>query len=165
MIKRLMPLLVLGLAAGCSSKDRDLERFIEQVKQEQPEGVEPLPEVKLPERYYYTAQSWRSPFVPGNAGGSDGGGVRPNIKRNREYLEQFALDTLRMKGTLNIGGRNYGLVQATDGRIYRVLPGNYVGQNDGRITAIEASKISITEIIPDQLGGFIERGAQLTLDE
>jgi type IV pilus assembly protein PilP len=46
-----------------------------------------------------------------------------------------------------------------------VLPGNYLGQNDGKITRIEPSKISITEIIPDSLGGFIERDAGLALDE
>ena len=45
-MRKLMPLLVLALAAGCSSKDADLRRFIEQTKQEQPSGVEPLPETR-----------------------------------------------------------------------------------------------------------------------
>jgi hypothetical protein len=29
-----------------------------------------------------------------------------------------------------------------------VLPGNHLGQNDGRITAIEEGKISLIEIVP-----------------
>jgi type IV pilus assembly protein PilP len=164
-MKRLIPLLVLALAAGCSSRDADLERFIEQTKQEQPGGVDPLPEIKPPDTFTYSAQSRRSPFVAGGSGGSSATGVRPDNSRNKEFLEAFALDTLRMKGTMEIGGRYYGLVLAPDGLTHRVLPGNYLGQNEGRITKIEPSKISVTEIIPDGLGGFMERAAGLALDE
>jgi type IV pilus assembly protein PilP len=162
-MKRTMPLLVLLLVAGCSSKNSELDQFITQTKQEQPSGVEPLPEVKPYETYQYTVQAERSPFVPGGRGDANNPSVRPDSKRNREFLEQFALDTLQMVGTMKINGRNYGLVKARDGLVHRVLPGNYIGQNDGRITAIEASRITVTEIVPDGLGGFMERAASLTL--
>ena len=46
-----------------------------------------------------------------------------------------------MVGTLDIGDTMYGLVQTSDGLIHRVVPGNYMGQNDGRITAITESEI------------------------
>jgi type IV pilus assembly protein PilP len=164
MIRKAMPLLVLALAAGCSSKDADLERFIAQTKQEQPGGIEPLPEIKAQEPFEYSVQHMRSPFVPGGAGGSSSG-VRPNSNRNREYLETFPLDTLTMKGTMRIGGRSYGLVQTRDGLVHRVLPGQYMGQNDGRIVSVEPSRISLIEIVPDSLGGFIERPAALDLAE
>ncbi len=39
-----------------------------------------------------------------------------------------------MVGTLNMGDTLYGLLQTSDGLIHRVVPGNYMGQNDGRIT-------------------------------
>ncbi len=165
MIKRVMPLLVLALAAGCSSKNADLDRFIKQTQAEQPGGVEPLPEIKPYEVYLYTAQSMRSPFVPGGSGGGGAPTLRPDDKRNREFLEAFALDTLKMVGTMKIGGKYYGLVRARDGLVHRVLPGNFLGQNEGRITKIEPTKISITEIISDGLGGYMERGAGLALDE
>lgn len=165
MMKRVMPLLALALVAGCSSKDADLERFIAQTKQEQPGGVEPLPEIRPYEVYTYTAQTMRSPFVPGGAGGAGASTVRPEDKRNREFLEAFALDTLKMVGTMRIGGKYYGLVRARDGLVHRVLPGNYLGQNEGRIIRVDPTRITITEIIPDGLGGFMERGAGLALDE
>jgi type IV pilus assembly protein PilP len=164
MIKRFPPLLVLALAAGCSSKDADLNRFLEQTKQEQPAGVDPLPEIKPYETFAYADQALRSPFVPGGSGSSTST-VRPDRTRNPELLEGFALDTLKMKGTMEINGRYYGLVRAPDGLTRKVLPGNYLGQNEGRITKIEPSKISVTEIIPDGLGGYIERAAGLALDE
>jgi type IV pilus assembly protein PilP len=157
-------LIVAALAAGCSTRDSDLAQFIAQTKQEQPGGVEPVPEIKPYEAYFYADQSRRSPFMPGGAGGVNSG-LRPDSKRNRELLEQSSLDTLKMVGTLNISGHAYGLIKSRDGLIHRVLPGNYVGQNDGRITSIDASKINVTEIVPDGLGGYMERSAALPLNE
>jgi type IV pilus assembly protein PilP len=87
------------------------------------------------------------------------------VKRNREFLEQFSLDTLKMVGTLKLGGNYYGLVQTKDNLVHRVVVGNYVGQADGRITEITPSKITVIEIVPDGLGGYIERPAALGLTE
>src|SRR5687768_3395789 len=163
MIRVTMALLALALVAGCSSKDDNLNEFIAQTKQEQPSGVEPLPDIKPLEPFAYTAQFMRSPFVPGGSGGAGAAGVRPNSNRNREYLEQFSLDTLAMVGTLSIRGSQYALIKAPDGVVHRVLPGNYMGQSDGRIVSIDSSRISLTEIVPDGLGGFMERPATLQL--
>lgn len=164
MIKRVIPFMVLALA-GCSSKDSELDRFLQQTKQEPPGGVEPLPEVKPFDSFAYTAQLMRSPFQPGGTGNSSMPTVRPDDRRSREFLEAFAIDTLKMVGTMQTAGRNYGLVQTSDGRLYKVLPGNHIGQNEGRITSIEPSRINIVEIVPDGLGGFMERSAALALNE
>ena len=91
--------------------------------------------------------------------------MRPDSKRNREFLEQFSLDTLRMVGTLKLGGQNFGLVKTKDGLVHRVLPGNHLGQSEGKIVSIEPSKISLVEIVPDGLGGYMERPASLALNE
>ncbi|MDR2216348.1 MAG: pilus assembly protein PilP [Nevskiaceae bacterium] len=153
-----------ALLAGCSSRDNDLQQFITQVQQEQPSGVAPLPEVKPYESFTYASGGRRSPFIPGAAGGGVAG-VRPDSKRNHEFLEQFSLDTLNMVGTMFINGRNYGLVRTRDGLVHRVLPGNYLGQNDGRITSIESNRINVAELVPDGLGGFIERASSIALNE
>ena len=70
-----------------------------------------------------------------------------------------------MVGTLRLGGPIYGLVQTKDGLVHRVSAGNYIGQNDGKITEISPSKISVIEIVPDGLGGYMERPAALALNE
>ena len=80
----------------------------------------------------------RSPFMPGGRAAQRRRGCGRTRKRNREFLEQFSLDTLKMVGTLQLGGRTYGLVQTKDGLVHRVLPGNYMGQADGQITEIIA---------------------------
>lgn len=161
-------LMVLALAtalSGCASREAELAQFIAQTKKEQPTGVKPLPEVKPYENFAYAAQSMRSPFMPGGSGSASAAGLRPDSRRNREVLEQFSLDSLKMVGTLQMGGKYYGLVQSKDGLVHRVLPGNFIGQNDGRVTAVTASKIKVNEIVPDGLGGYIERPAELALND
>ena len=70
-----------------------------------------------------------------------------------------------MVGTLDINETVYGLVQTSDGLIHRVIPGNYMGQNDGRVTAITDSEINLVEIISDGIGGYIERDAAIGLSD
>jgi type IV pilus assembly protein PilP len=156
----------LGVTA-CSSADDDLAHFIEDTKKEPGGRVEPLPEVKPYETFNYSAAEMRSPFLPSSPGSGAGGvgGLRPDSKRNREFLEQFSLDTLKMVGTLKLNGRVYGLVRTKDGLVHRVSAGNYIGQADGKITDITPSKISLVEIVPDGLGGYMERPAGLALNE
>jgi len=160
----LLASLVAGVLSGCSGRDADLNRFIEATKREPGGRVEPLPEVKPYEAFNYADQELRSPFVPGGAGGA-AANLRPDSHRNREYLEQFSLDTLKMVGTLNLGNSHYGLVQTKDGRVHRVVIGEHMGTNDGKVTDITPSKIALVEIIPDGLGGYIERPAGLALNE
>ena len=157
-------MLALLALSGCGGRDASLDSFIAATKTESGGRVEPLPEVKPYEAFRYDDKSLRSPFVPGGSG-AGGGGLRPDSHRNREYLEQFSLDTLKMVGTLNLGGKYYGLVQTKDGRVHRVIVGEYIGTNEGRILNITPSGIALSEIIPDGLGGYIERPAALALNE
>jgi type IV pilus assembly protein PilP len=153
-----------ALLAGCSSGRSDLEQWIAEVKQRPGGRIDPLPEVKPYETYAYADADMRSPFAPA-APASATSGVRPDTKRNREFLEQFSLDTLKMVGTLRLEGHQFGLVQTKDGLVHRVLPGQYVGQNDGKIVAISDAKISLVEIVPDGMGGYMERPAALGLKD
>ncbi len=101
-------LLILATAVltltACSSKNDELERFITDTRQQPGGRVEPLPEVKPYESFAYSASPMRSPFQPGGSAQGPTGSpqLRPDQRRNREFLEQFSLDTLRMVGTLKI---------------------------------------------------------------
>jgi len=150
--------------SGCGDGLDDLRAQIAQAKQRPGGRIQPLPQVVPYESYAYSKASERSPFLQ-SMGGEEGSGPRPDSKRPREYLEQFPLDTLSMVGTLKLGGSNYGLVQTKDGLIHRVLPGNHLGQNDGRITSVNDARIALVEIVPDGLGGYLERPAALALSD
>jgi type IV pilus assembly protein PilP len=148
---------------ACSSKDDELEQFVNDTKKEPGGRVEPLPELKPYESYAYESASMRSPFTPGGAAGT-ASGPRPDSRRNREFLEQFSLDTLRMVGTLRLQDRTYGLIKTKDGLVHRVSVGAFVGQYEGHITEITPSKISVVELVPDGVGGYMERTAALALN-
>jgi type IV pilus assembly protein PilP len=150
--------------AGCDGGLDELRGQIEQAKLRPGGRIAPLPEVVPYESYAYSMAGERSPFTQSVAGES-AGGPRPDSKRPKEYLEQFPLDTLKMVGTLRLGGSNYGLVQTKDGLIHRVLPGNHLGQNDGRITSVNDAQVAVVEIVPDGMGGYIERQAALALSD
>lgn len=156
---------LLTALAGCTSERDELEEWIADIKKRPGGRIEELPEVKPYESYAYNAQTLRSPFAPGAPAASLAGGVRPDARRNREFLEQFSLDTLTMVGTLKLEGRSFGLVQTKDGLVHRVLPGHYMGQNDGKITSISDAKISLVEIVPDGMGGYMERPAAIGLSD
>jgi len=160
---------LLGLAA-CGGDMDDLDQYINEVKSRPGGRIDPLPEIEPYEVFTYMAdaQGVRSPFVPDTpqvATSGQDGGVGPDPNRSREFLEGFPLDTLSMVGTLYMGDTMYGLVQTSDGLIHRVVPGNYLGQNDGRIANISESEIQLVEIISDGIGGYIERDAAISLSD
>lgn len=158
--------LALLWLSGCSSDMDKLQAQVAEIKSRPGERIEPLPQIKAYESFTYNAANMRSPFVPSAPVRTDvASSVRPDSKRSREFLEQFSLDTMQMVGTLQLQGSNYGLVQGKDGLVHRVLPGSFMGQNDGRVVSITPTRISIIEIVPDGLGGYIERPAALALNE
>ncbi len=172
MIAILRKTVLLGatglLLAGCGADMGELDRYINDVKARPGGRIDPLPEVTPYEVFVYRADvdGVRSPFMPDSPQvvGNQAGTVRPEPDRIREHLESFSLDTMSMVGTLDMEGTIYGLVQTNDGLIHRVIPGNYMGQNDGRITAITDSSIELVEIISDGIGGYIERDAAIGLN-
>jgi len=163
----ILVLSVCGLAA-CGGDMDDLDQYINETKAKPGGRIDPLPEITPYEVFTYVAdaEGLRSPFVPDTPQAAGVvGGTRPDPDRSREYLEGFPLDTLGMVGTLNLGGTMYALLQTADGLIHRVIPGNYIGQNDGRITDISESEIVVVEIISDGIGGYIERDAAVSLSD
>lgn len=160
------------LAACGGGETQDLRQYVEQVRGKQNSRIEPLPEFTPYETFLYQASELRSPFRPSEGGTPDDvltqsqdSGVRPDSNRPREALEAFPLDTLRMVGTLDQDGESWALVRTSDGTIHRVQPGNYLGQNHGKIVNISEYEIELVEIVPDGLGGWMERQASLALSE
>jgi type IV pilus assembly protein PilP len=165
-------LLATGLAACSSSNTEDLRAYVEDVKSQQHPSVEPLPEFAPYETHLYQAFNDRDPFTPpvlaapkSEVAQASGTGISPDFNRAREPLEAEPLDSLRMVGTLERAGDSWALVRMSDSTIHRVKPGNYLGQNHGKIVSITESEVELTEIVPDGLGGWMERQAALALSE
>jgi type IV pilus assembly protein PilP len=170
MSRRAFLVLASVLAIGGCADDsmKDLKAYAEEIKARPGGPIKPVPEFKPAETYTYAANDRRTPFQMPEADTEPtravaGTGPQPDPNRRREELEQFPLDTLRMVGILEQDNETWGLVQSKEKTIYRVQPDNYVGQNHGKISRITEESIELTELIPDGIGGYVERQAKLDL--
>jgi type IV pilus assembly protein PilP len=153
---------------ACSSGMADLEDWIAEVKARRGAPLEPLPVLKTFDPFEYSAYDLREPFAPWEVGQDQAtavtAGPRPDPNRRKEALESFPLDTLDMVGTIGMGPDMFGLIKSPDGVVHRVRPNNYLGQSDGRITAIYEDRIELVELIPNDVGGWNEQPAKIPLE-
>ncbi len=175
-------LAILGIA-GCVSGDMsDLKKQVSEIMSKPGGRLEPLPEIKPYEAYVYESGKLgaRNPFkrfyvveqslaIEESEGPVDDGlteEMRNEIQnRNREELEGFELDSIKMVGTLQSEDNHWGIVIDPGGVVHRVKTGNYIGLNIGKITSIEEEQIEVREIIKDNSGRYGERKALLPLTE
>lgn len=163
---------VLSLAA-CAGGDplADVRAFVERTKALPGSKMEPLPEIAQVETFLYLPGERRDPFTPSTepsddgAGGGGGEGIVPDPNRRKEELEFFPLDSLDMVGTLDKDGVKWGLVRNSEGMLYRVRTGNYMGQNHGQIFEITDVEIKLSEIVADGQGAYRESPASVALSE
>lgn len=168
----LLAALASTILAGCDSGMQDLEQFVSDTRQKHQGRVDPLPPFAEYETVAYAESGLRDPFKPHQntsaatttVVAASANGPRPSDNRRREALEGFPLDSLKMVGILKQRTSSWALVQDKDGTIHRVQPGNYAGQNHGKITRISENEINLVELIPDGISGWIQRQAQLKLD-
>ena len=165
-------LLVFVLLTGCSGNISDLEAWVAEVKARPQEGIEPLPEIIPYKAFAYVKGSKRDPFDASifkpqvaSAAKNKSSSISPDPNRVPEYLESFPLDTLRMVGTMSQEQNNWALIKTPDNTIQRVLTGNYLGQNNGKIVDVSDDGIELVEIIPDGFGGWRERETSIALSE
>ncbi|MEP6964591.1 MAG: pilus assembly protein PilP [Polaromonas sp.] len=90
--------------------------------------------------------------------------IAPELSRRKEPLEASPLDAIVMVGSLIKVGQPVALVRV-DNLVYQVKPGNYLGQNYGRITKVTETSVALREIVQDAAGEWIERAATLQLSE
>jgi len=169
---------VLMLSACVSNDISDLDQWTQEVMARPGGRIEPLPEMKPYEAYTYksAAENRVDPFQlfyqqrqarPEEVADT---GLTSEMEmeirnRNREELEQFELDSLRMVGTLQDTQENWGIVVDPGGMVHRVKVGNYAGRNIGKIVNIFEDRIELREIIRDSEGRWEERRAAIALNE
>lgn len=161
----------------------DLRSYVAEVKTRKGTPIEELPPIEPYVVYAYPCDGaiqcvdpfepffleppdpCADPNAPQCVTTSGGTGPSPDFDRNREELESYPLDALRMMGTLEKEEQFWAILRDPDAIIHRVQVGNYIGQNHGKITSITEDRIEVLEIIPDGRGGWEERDAQMALAE
>lgn len=160
-------------ACGSSGQDELHEWMSEQKAQTKPQ-VQPIPEPKKFAPQTYTQEASTDPFSnlkltqalkrESAQSASNAALVAPELARRKEPLEGFPLDSMAMVGSLAKEGRPVALVRV-DNLLYQVRPGNYLGQNFGKIVQVGETEVILREIVQDAAGEWMERTAKLQLQE
>ncbi len=168
-------LLIAVVAAGCGASNEDeLRQWMATQKSQTRPKIAPISEPKQFKPESYTQTNAVEPFsrekltqaLKGEAtqATSNAALVAPELVRRKEALEAFPLDAMAMVGSYVRGGQPVALVKV-DSLLYQVRPGNYLGQNYGRVNKISETEVILREIVQDAVGEWIERPAKLQLQE
>lgn len=166
--RTLLMVAALVTLAGCTRGMSDLRDWVAQEKSKKGAPIPPLPVIKTFETFQYADDGKRDPFSPSTAElqpTAVTSGPRPDENRAKQPLEMFALDSLKMVGTVGSGANLEALVKDPGGVIHRVHRNEYMGQNYGRVTDIAEDHIDLVELVSNGNGGWMERSASIGLGE
>lgn len=136
-----------------------------------PSGQVPdVPVYDSQELFFYTASDRRSPFRDPRqreealAPQIVDTGIAPDLEREREELEAFTLDQLIMVGHIQRGSQPLrALIVDPTGQLHRVQLEQFLGQNYGRVVSVSPQRVEMLEIVPNGLGGWLERPQSLSV--
>lgn len=165
-LRLLLILLALGAMAGCTKGTADLHQWVAAQKAKKGAPMPPLPVIKTFETFLYKDQDKRDPFsmpVSDQQKQAIANGPHPDQNRPRQPLEAYALDSLKMVGSIGTGKGMVALIQDPNKKIYRIHVNQYMGQNYGRVTDIQGNHVDLVELVPNGNGGWMERKASIAL--
>jgi type IV pilus assembly protein PilP len=125
-------------------------------------GVVGLDDPFAPERLAGGPRGARVPTVAAVADGVEGSAGRPG--RPRQPLEAFALDRMRLLGSLSREGRWVALIKVEQ-QLYPVHVGDYLGPHQGRVHRITERGLELRERLRDASGHWTDRPVSLRLQE
>lgn len=160
------------LLGGCNGGGLgELDRYFAEHRSKPAAPIDPIPEVKPYIRFTYPTHekdpfdaSMLAPEVAEEEVISDTG-VTIDTTRVPEFLESFPLDSLRMVGTVEKDDVLWALIKIPDGAVQSVKPGNYLGQNYGKIVNITDVQMDMIETVSNGLGGYEEREISIALNQ
>jgi type IV pilus assembly protein PilP len=172
----LLALTAAAALSACESSDRnEVTKWMAEQRAATKPQVPPIPEPKKFTPQAYTEEASVEPFSSvkltqalkresQQAGTASAALLAPELNRRKEPLEAYPLDAMSMVGSLNKQGQPVALIQV-DKLLYQVRPGNYLGQNYGRITKVGENEVVLRELVQDAAGEWVERVATLQLQE
>ena len=172
--KRLRIGLVLALTACGGGDAEELQQWMNEQRNLVRPKIVPIAEPKVFEPQAYEQLAAVDPFSKekltqalqrdGAQSVANGALVAPELARRKQPLEAFPLDAMAMVGSMIRDGKPVALVKVNN-LLYQVRPGDYLGQNYGRVMKIDETEVALREIVQDAVGEWIERTAALQLQE
>jgi type IV pilus assembly protein PilP len=174
--KLLLALAATSLLAACGASDHEeIQQWMQEQRASIKPQVKPIPEPKRFTPQAYTQEAAVEPFSSQKlvvalkresqqTGTASAALLQPELSRRKEPLEAYPLDSMAMVGSLMKQGQPVALLKV-DNLLYQVKPGNYLGQNYGRITKVTETEVVLRELVQDAAGEWIERTSTLQLQE
>ncbi len=169
MMKSYSAIILAIMLTGCVGDRSDLELFVTTTKAQHVAHIKPLKATPKFEHFNYQADLMRSPYMPPSRELTEEvidttkDCLQPDLKRRKGRLETYALDNLKMRGTLSEVDNIWALLETSDGSVYRLGTGQYVGLYHGKIAKVTPQTIEIIELIPDGSGCWTERSSSMEL--
>jgi type IV pilus assembly protein PilP len=169
MKKAAFMLVVVTILTGCFDDTTDIRQFMAEVQANTSANIPPLPPIKDFEHLPYTSSDLRSPFslpspqMYNRQPVHQPGCVQPDSQREKQALEQYAIDNLKMRGTLGHADQLWALIEASDQSMHRIGVNDRLGLFHGKVIAVKPDYIEITEFIPDGSGCTVQRNSKLQL--
>lgn len=172
--RHLFAVLAVAALAGCGAEHEELQAWMDTQRQQTKPQVQPIPEPKRFTPQAYLEEAATDPFSnqklvqafkrEATQSTASAALIAPELARRKEPLESYPLDAMAMVGSLVKQGQPVALVKV-DNLLYQVKPGNYLGQNYGRITKVTETELVLRELAQDAAGEWVERTATLQLQE
>ena len=171
-----LALLAAAALSACEGSDeQEVRKWMAEQKANTKPRVTPIPEPKQFKPEAYAQERQVEPFSgqklamalkrdAQQQGTASAALMAPELNRRKEPLEAYPLDAMVMVGSLMKQGQPVALVRV-DKLLYQVKPGNYLGQNYGKITKVGESEVVLRELVQDAAGEWVERVATLQLQE
>jgi hypothetical protein len=74
----------------------------------------------------------------------------------------LTLDCLKFKGVATKGKELIAILEDEKGKSYKVLRGDLVGESNGEVTEVTPCRLTITQTVPDGIGGWLEQKRYIT---
>ena len=166
--------LIMMACAG--SDEQDIREWMKEQSKDLKGRVPDLPQIKPLPVLAYEPGELTTPFAPdkvfagdtkmGIGGGASASGGPKEINADAQPMTKYPIESIRLVGTILVGKELRAIVASEREPVRQVRIGDYLGQNHGRITAIEPAAgdnqghIMLKEVVLDK-GIWIERETQL----
>lgn len=150
-------LILMSCSKGENSSD--LQRYIANLKKKPTNETNLLDHFHLrkpPENLSITDDT-RNPFPQQNDLNNSA------LLNNKPPLERYPLDVLHLMGTIHEGSKIRAVILAPDHKIYEVMVGDRVGNQQGKITNITENKMTVVEPANPAVGILMPRTINLVL--
>jgi type IV pilus assembly protein PilP len=160
-----------ALLSGCAGEQSELKGWMAQQRKEVNPIITKVDKPKEFAPFVYENVGQLDPFASGKLNKAleqaqkvSRSGLRPDLERRREALEEHPLDAIKMVGHIRRQGTNTALL-AVSASVFPIKVGSYLGQNFGKVIKISETEVLLKELVQDATGDWVQRDATITLQD